>query len=120
MGDPDGGRPDRRANGGCGLWLGRRTLGPRAALAAGLVLCLTPEFVYRGRMVTPNGLLALWTTAALACGHIALGIRMKNPSPQPPPRSGEGEQESLPLSASGRGLGGGVSARWWLLAGVLT
>src|SRR5438105_6862230 len=55
----------------------RRTLGRRAASAAGLVLCLTPEFVYRGRMVTPNGLLALWTTAALACGHIALGTRSK-------------------------------------------
>jgi 4-amino-4-deoxy-L-arabinose transferase-like glycosyltransferase len=47
-----------------------RVLGRRAALAAGLVLCLTPEFVYRGRMVTPNGLLALFTTAALACGHV--------------------------------------------------
>jgi dolichol-phosphate mannosyltransferase len=50
---------------------GRRTLGPRAALAAALVLCLTPEFVYRGRMVTLNGLLGLWTTAALAAGHVA-------------------------------------------------
>src|SRR5206468_7909650 len=49
---------------------GLRTLGPRAALAAGLVLCLTPEFVYRGRMVTPNGLLALFTTEALACAHL--------------------------------------------------
>jgi 4-amino-4-deoxy-L-arabinose transferase-like glycosyltransferase len=50
---------------------GRRVLGPRAALAAALVLALCPEFVYRGRMVTPNGLLALCTTAALAAGHVA-------------------------------------------------
>jgi 4-amino-4-deoxy-L-arabinose transferase-like glycosyltransferase len=49
----------------------RRALGPRAALAAGLVLCLTPEFIYRGRMVTPNGLLGLFTTAALACGQLS-------------------------------------------------
>jgi 4-amino-4-deoxy-L-arabinose transferase-like glycosyltransferase len=75
---------------------GRKTLGPRAALAAGLVLCLTPEFVYRGRMVTPNGLLALWTTAALACGHIALL--------SPPPQRG-------------REL---IRWGWWLLAGALT
>jgi 4-amino-4-deoxy-L-arabinose transferase-like glycosyltransferase len=46
-------------------------------LAAGFVLCLTPEFVYRGRMVTPNGLLGLFTTAALACGHIALSARLR-------------------------------------------
>ncbi len=76
---------------------GRRTLGPRAALAAGLVLCLTPEFLYRGRMVTPNGLLALWTTAALACGHIAL---IKHRSALPTPHS--------PLTS------------WWLMAGALT
>jgi 4-amino-4-deoxy-L-arabinose transferase-like glycosyltransferase len=50
---------------------GRRVLGPRAALAGALVLCLCPEFVYRGRMVTTNGLLGLWTTAALAAGHVA-------------------------------------------------
>src|SRR3954452_15357794 len=64
---------------------GRRAVGPRAAVAAGLVLCLTPEFVYRGRMVTPNGLLALWTTAALACAHLALlsppPLRFRSPPP---------------------------------------
>ncbi len=55
---------------------GRRALGPRAALAASLVLCLCPEFVYRGRMLTMNGLLGLCTTAALAAGHVArLGPR---------------------------------------------
>lgn len=51
---------------------GRRVAGPRAAMCAAFVLCLTPEFVYRGRLVTPNGLLALWTTLALAAGHCAL------------------------------------------------
>ncbi|HEY1377984.1 MAG TPA: glycosyltransferase [Gemmataceae bacterium] len=75
-------------------WWGRRALGPRAALAAGLVLCLTPEFVYRGRMVTPNGLLALFTTAALACGHVSR-LRLSDSSP--------GRQRLL-----------------WLLAGALT
>src|SRR5436853_6740161 len=49
----------------------RRALGGQAAFAAGLVLALTPEFVYRERMVTPNGLLVLWTTAALAAGNMA-------------------------------------------------
>jgi dolichol-phosphate mannosyltransferase len=71
----------------------RRALGERAAFMAALVLCLTPEFVYRGRMVTPNGLLALWTTAALACGHLSLLT----------PRS------SLL-----------IRVRWWLLAGIFT
>jgi dolichol-phosphate mannosyltransferase len=50
---------------------GGRVLGPRAALLAAFVLALCPEFVYRGRMITPNGLLALCTTAALSAGHIA-------------------------------------------------
>jgi len=50
---------------------GRRALGPRAALLAAFVLVLSPEFVYRGRMITPNGLLALCTMAALAAGHLA-------------------------------------------------
>jgi dolichol-phosphate mannosyltransferase len=57
---------------------GRRVLGPRAALLAAFVLALSPEFVYRGRMITPNGLLALCTTAALAAGHIArCGARLR-------------------------------------------
>jgi 4-amino-4-deoxy-L-arabinose transferase-like glycosyltransferase len=44
------------------FWWGQRTLGPRAGFCAALILALLPEFVYRGRMITPNGLLALWTT----------------------------------------------------------
>mgnify|MGYP001226692390 FL=1 len=58
-------------------WWGRRTIGPRAGLCAAAVLVLLPEFIYRGRMVTPNGLLALCTTGALAAGHVArLGPRL--------------------------------------------
>jgi dolichol-phosphate mannosyltransferase len=58
-------------------WWARRVLGPRAGLCAAAVLVLLPEFIYRGRMVTPNGLLALCTTGALAAGHVArLGPRL--------------------------------------------
>lgn len=52
-------------------WWGHRALGPRAGLCAAMILALMPEYVYRGRMLTPNGLLALCTTIALAAGHIA-------------------------------------------------
>ena len=44
----------------------------RTGLAAALVLCLGARFVYLERLVTMNGLLALWTTAALASGYFAL------------------------------------------------
>lgn len=50
---------------------GRRVFGTRGGLLAAFVLVLCPDFVYRGRMITPNGLLALCTTAALASGHVA-------------------------------------------------
>jgi dolichol-phosphate mannosyltransferase len=53
-------------------WWGRRALGPRAGLVGALVLCLSAEFVYRMRMLTMDGLLALCVTAALACAHAAL------------------------------------------------
>jgi dolichol-phosphate mannosyltransferase len=53
------------------LW-GRRVVGHRAALWGAVVLCLSAGFVYRGRMLTMDGLLALWTTAALAAAHAAL------------------------------------------------
>lgn len=52
-------------------WWGCRALGPRTGFCAALILASMPEFVYRGRMLTPNGLLALWTTTALAAGQIA-------------------------------------------------
>ena len=44
----------------------------RTGLAAALILCLGARFVYLERLVTMNGLLALWTTAALASGYFAL------------------------------------------------
>jgi 4-amino-4-deoxy-L-arabinose transferase-like glycosyltransferase len=51
---------------------GRAALGPRAALAGALVLCLSGRFVYLGRLLTMNGLLCLWVTAALAAAHLAV------------------------------------------------
>jgi 4-amino-4-deoxy-L-arabinose transferase-like glycosyltransferase len=53
------------------LW-GWRAAGPRAGLAGALVLCLSAEFVYRGRTLTTDGLLCLWVTAALAAAQAAL------------------------------------------------
>jgi 4-amino-4-deoxy-L-arabinose transferase-like glycosyltransferase len=50
----------------------RRGAGPRAALAAAAVLTLSADFVYRGPMLTMNGLLGLFVVAALAAGHLAL------------------------------------------------
>ena len=84
-----------------------RTLGPRAALMAGLVLCLTPEFLYRGRMVTPNGLLALWTTAALACGHIAPRSQVEEPLLRPLPEAERGSKNFSPSPLRGGGRGEG-------------
>jgi dolichol-phosphate mannosyltransferase len=54
------------------FWWGRRALGERAGLCAAMVLCLSPEFVYRARMLTTDTLLCLWVVAALACAHAAL------------------------------------------------
>lgn len=58
---------------------GRRVLGGRAGLCAACVLCLTPEFVYRGRMLGFDVLLMLWVTASLAAAHVALlsGLRWR-------------------------------------------
>jgi dolichol-phosphate mannosyltransferase len=53
------------------LWA-RRGLGARAAFWGALALCLSARFVYLGRMLVMDGLLALWTTAALAAAHRAL------------------------------------------------
>jgi 4-amino-4-deoxy-L-arabinose transferase-like glycosyltransferase len=59
------------------LW-GRAALGERAGLCGGAVLCLMPELVYRGRMLSFDILLALWVTAALAAAHVAmLGPRFR-------------------------------------------
>src|SRR5262249_61460083 len=57
----------------------RRVLGPGAGLAAALVLCLCPGVGYRGPGVALNGLLGLFTTAALPAGAIALRTPARNP-----------------------------------------
>lgn len=61
------------------LWLcvlavyawGRRVVGPRAALAGATMLCLAPRFAQLGRMLTMNGLLALFVVVALAAAQRA-------------------------------------------------
>jgi 4-amino-4-deoxy-L-arabinose transferase-like glycosyltransferase len=51
---------------------GKRTVGPRAAFAGALMLCISPRFAQMARMLTMNGLLTLWVIAALATAHHAL------------------------------------------------
>lgn len=51
---------------------GRRTVGGRAAFAGAMVLCLSPRFLYLGRLLTMNGLLCLWVTVAAGCAHLAV------------------------------------------------
>jgi dolichol-phosphate mannosyltransferase len=53
------------------LW-GRQAVGERAGLAGALVLGLSAAFVCRARLLTADGLLCLWVTAALAAAHTAL------------------------------------------------
>lgn len=51
---------------------GRAIDGPEAGILAAGVLTLTGDFVYRGPMLTMNGLLGLFVTCALAAGHTSL------------------------------------------------
>jgi dolichol-phosphate mannosyltransferase len=53
------------------LW-GRRAAGERAGLCGALILCLSPGFVYRERMLTFDAVLCLCVLAALAAAHTAL------------------------------------------------
>jgi dolichol-phosphate mannosyltransferase len=53
------------------LW-GKRTVGPRAAFAGALTLCLWPRFAQMARMLTMNSLLTLWVLVSLAAAHLAL------------------------------------------------
>lgn len=82
------------------LW-GRRTVGARAAFAGALVLCLSVRFVQLERMLTMDGVLCLWVTAALAAAHIAVS------------RPSEGAEK---LSPPGGARGGNVRWRWWLVS----
>jgi dolichol-phosphate mannosyltransferase len=52
------------------LW-GRRVLGPRAACAGALVLCLSAHFIYLGRLLSTDCLLAACVVAAWAAAHRA-------------------------------------------------
>jgi 4-amino-4-deoxy-L-arabinose transferase-like glycosyltransferase/glycosyltransferase involved in cell wall biosynthesis len=72
------------------LW-GRRVLGPRAALVGALVLCCSAHFVYLGRLLTTDGLLAACVVAAWAAAHAAL---------------------------LGDKTTGGLSRRWWLVSAL--
>ncbi len=45
----------------------RRTVGPKAALLSGSILCLSAKFLYLGGMVGMDGLLCFWVITALAC-----------------------------------------------------
>jgi hypothetical protein len=50
---------------------GRRAIGARAALLGAVILCLTPRFVYLGRMLGTDALLGLEVTAALLAAERA-------------------------------------------------
>jgi 4-amino-4-deoxy-L-arabinose transferase-like glycosyltransferase len=52
-------------------WIGRRSLGERAAFRGALVLTLTPGLLGIGRLLTMDGLLTLWVTLGLLCGFEA-------------------------------------------------
>jgi 4-amino-4-deoxy-L-arabinose transferase-like glycosyltransferase len=53
------------------LW-GRRIAGDRAGLCGALILCLSPGFIYRERMLTFDSILCLCVTMALSAAHVAL------------------------------------------------
>jgi dolichol-phosphate mannosyltransferase len=53
------------------LW-GWKALGPRAGVCAAAALCLIPDFVYRGRMLTFDTVLMLWVTCALCFAWMAV------------------------------------------------
>jgi dolichol-phosphate mannosyltransferase len=53
-------------------WWGRRVAGERAGLCGALVLCLSPGFVYRERMLTFDAVLCLCVVMGLAAAHAAL------------------------------------------------
>ncbi len=50
----------------------RRTVGARAALVSGIILCLSARFLYLAGMVGMDSLLCACIVGALACGHVAL------------------------------------------------
>jgi dolichol-phosphate mannosyltransferase len=55
----------------------RRTVSARAAFLSAIVLCLSAQFIYYGRMLTMNAPLALFVTAALASAHVATTVERR-------------------------------------------
>ncbi|OAI54972.1 dolichol-phosphate mannosyltransferase [Planctomycetaceae bacterium SCGC AG-212-F19] len=55
-----------------GYFVGRRSLGERAALCGALVLSLAPGFLSVGRLLVLDGLLTLWVTLAMLSAFEAL------------------------------------------------
>jgi len=51
---------------------GRRTVGPRAALAGAAILCLSARFIYYSRMLAMDPVLTFWVVSAVAAGHLAI------------------------------------------------
>jgi 4-amino-4-deoxy-L-arabinose transferase-like glycosyltransferase len=101
------------------LW-GRRFFGDRVGLCGALVLCLAPEFVYRGRMLTFDTLLALQVVSALAAAHVALAAVPRNATEGVPYRARNATQ-GVPYRAGNATEGVPYSLRWgwWLLSALM-
>jgi 4-amino-4-deoxy-L-arabinose transferase-like glycosyltransferase len=58
-------------------WIGRRSLGERAAFWGALLLCLAPGFISMGRLLLIDGLLTLWVTLSVFAAFEAVrGTRL--------------------------------------------
>jgi dolichol-phosphate mannosyltransferase len=56
----------------CTYFWGACTVGKRPALIGALILCLSARFVYLGRLLTMDSLLALWVILSWAAAHVAV------------------------------------------------
>jgi 4-amino-4-deoxy-L-arabinose transferase-like glycosyltransferase len=91
------------------LWC-RRVTGERAALAGALVLCLSARFVYLGRMLTFDIVLAATSVAALGAAHLAL---LSSVSDATPARSSKTPRGRLHPTRRGR-----LHRGWWLASAL--
>jgi dolichol-phosphate mannosyltransferase len=82
------------------LW-GRRVAGERVGLLSALILCLSPRYLYLGRMLTFDTLLCLFVTGSLASAHASLRATMPVPA---------GIHPVARLA---------VNRRWWLLSSLM-
>jgi 4-amino-4-deoxy-L-arabinose transferase-like glycosyltransferase len=55
----------------------RRVVGSWAAWWSGLLLCLTPRYLYLAGMLNFDSLLSLWVIGGLAAGHLGLELRFR-------------------------------------------